>query len=282
MPGFGNLIRRLTERLGQTLSLRNRSTPTREELDALLAVRPFREFSYDGYCPCCERKVVFTIIGPYLRDTLLCANCGCIPRERALAEVFGIAALDMECKLIHESSPVDRGFSCLLQKRYGNNYLRSQYWPELQAGELRGKFRNENLEALSFADDSISVHVSQDVFEHLFNPEQAVHELYRTLRPGGMHIFTTPLIAGDQPTRCRAKLEAGQVLHLEEPPEYHGNPISENGSLVTYHYGYDLASWIDRCSGFKTEIFSITDISKGIIADLNEVLVSRKPEQPHS
>lgn len=82
--------------------------------------------------------------------------------------------------------------------------------------------RREDLENQSFEDESFDLHVTQDVFEHLFNPAAAFREIARTLRPGGAHIFTTPIVRNNEPTRFCAQLSAeGAVIHLSEP-EYTG------------------------------------------------------------
>jgi hypothetical protein len=52
-------------------------------------------------------------------------------------------------------------------------------------------------------------------------------------------------------TKQRATLGLdGQIRHLTEP-EYHGNPISGDGSLVTFHYGYDLPDLITEWTLFE-------------------------------
>ena len=43
--------------------------------------------------------------------------------------------------------------------------------------------------------------------EHIFNPQSAFREIARTLKPGGAHIFTVPLINKERTTECWAKLD---------------------------------------------------------------------------
>ena len=130
---------------------------------------------------------------------------------------------------------------------------------------------------MTFADASVDLHVTQDVLEHIFDPAATFKEIARTLRSGGMHIFTVPLVNKERPTEVCAKLGAdGTVEHLREP-EYHGNPVSDKGSLVTHRWGYDICEFIFRSSGLFTEMVYLDSLEHGIRADYIEVLVTRKP-----
>ena len=98
-----------------------------------------------------------------------------------------------------------------------------------------------------------------------------------TLRAGGAHIFTVPLVKGrNAASEVRAvRTTAGTVEHIAEP-EYHGNPVDESGSLVTIDWSYDIVDRIKHASGLDTSIYLIDAIHMGIRADLLEVLVTRK------
>ena len=139
-------------------------------------------------------------------------------------------------------------------------------------------FRNEDLELLTFDDQSIDLHVTQDVFEHIFDPAQAFREIARTLRPGGAHVFTTPLVNKKLPTQwCARKKTDGTIQHLIDPPEYHGNPVSIEGSLVTVHWGFDITKYIFDSCGLFTELIYVDALDLGIRAEYIEVLITRKP-----
>ena len=69
----------------------------------------------------------------------------------------------------------------------------------------------------------------------------------------------------------------GAIEHFLEKPEYHGNPVSEEGSLVTMHWGYDICDYIFRSSGLFTQMIYIDAIDLGIRAEFIEVLITRKP-----
>jgi SAM-dependent methyltransferase len=179
---------------------------------------------------------------------------------------------------VHESSPANRGASKRLSQEC-SQYIPSQFFPDQKPGSIVGKVRCENLEALSFADESIDLHVTQDVLEHVFNPSKAFSEIARTLKPGGAHIFTVPIVNKSKPSRLRARVsDDGQIVHLE-PPVYHGNPISDKGSLVTVDWGFDICQHIFDSCGLFTHLIYIDDLSKGIRAEYIEVLITIKPQK---
>jgi SAM-dependent methyltransferase len=222
--------------------------------------------------------VEFVARNDWLRDHLLCSQCGSIPRERALMQVIESRFPNWRELVVHESSPSSRGASLKLENHCAG-YLPSHFYPDIEPGATKDGFRCENLESLTFDDESIDIHVTQDVMEHVFDPANVSREVARTLKPGGAHIFTVPLVNKNKPSSRRASRdEAGAVTHIE-PPVFHGNPVSEEGSLVTMDWGFDIGRYIFEASGLFTQIVCIDDLSKGIRAEYIEVLVSTKPEK---
>ena len=233
-------------------------------------------WSNPGYCTTCTSEVTFIAKHAWLRDHYVCSSCGSIPRERALMQVLDTWYPDWPQLRIHESSPGQRGASIRLARECPS-YIPSQFFPGVPLGQSRDQIRCENLEALTFPDDSLDLQVSQDVMEHVLNPERAFREIARVLKPGGAHVFTVPLVRKHQDTVPRARRRPdGSVEHLLEP-QYHGNPISDKGSLVATDWGYDICDFIHRVSGLTTTMITIDDLSRGIRAEYIEVLVSRKP-----
>lgn len=232
--------------------------------------------SYEGWCPICEAPARFTAKAAWLRDDLLCGTCGSIPRERALALVLKRHLPGWAGLRIHESSPMQRGISRQLRDR-APAYIPTQYFPHEPAGRIVHGFRNENLESQTFPDGSFDLVVSLDVLEHVNDPERAVQEICRTLVPGGVHAFTVPTFKERTTSERRARFLAdGRVEHLA-PPEYHGNPVDASGSLVTFHYGYDLATLIARWSGMHCEVTRFHDAGHGILGEFTEVYWTTRP-----
>jgi hypothetical protein len=97
----------------------------------------------------------------------------------------------------------------------------------------------------------------------------------RVLRPGGAHVFTAPKHRGLRTSVVRAQLVDGDVVHLRQP-EYHGNPVGDGRSLVTWDYGDDFESLIWRWCGYPTTTLVARDATLGIDGEYLEVFVIRK------
>jgi SAM-dependent methyltransferase len=229
-----------------------------------------------GWCPICETPARFSSREAWFRDHLLCGTCGSIPRERALALLLKRRLPGWAGLRIHESSPAQRGISAQIRRRAAA-YVPTPFFPHAPAGRIVNGFRNENLEAQTFADGSFDLVVSLDVLEHVNEPDRALREICRTLVPGGAHVFTVPTYKGRTTSERRARfLPDGRVEHLAEP-EYHGNPVDESGSLVTFHYGYDLATLVTEWTGMHCEVTRFHDPGHGIIGEFTEVYWTTKP-----
>lgn len=232
-------------------------------------------FLHKGYCPCCDRKVKFRAYNNWLRDNFFCSNCFSIPRERALMVTIEKYFPNWRELDIHESSPGNRGASVKL-KNNCEKYISTQYYPNQPIGATVNDCRNEDLENQTFIDETFDIVITQDVMEHVYNPEKAFKEIARTLKSGGGYIFTVPIINKHSPTEVWAtKGDNGEPVFLKNP-EYHDNPISPKGSPVTMHWGFDIINFIKDKSGLETKIEYIDKLDYGIRAEFIEVLVSIK------
>lgn len=231
-----------------------------------------------GYCPCCLQKTEFAAEEYWLRGYYRCVNCGSIPRQRALRKILNNIRPNYRMLTIHECSP-SKGVAKQLSDEC-NNYSYSYFYEEKELGQKLGTHvYNENLEKLTFKDNSFDIFISQDVMEHVANPYDAFKEIARVLKVGGIHIFTTPIYLF-QKTRMRVKIEEGKIQYIL-PPVYHGNPISSEGSLVTIDYGDDIAEIIDEiCGNTKTTIYQFPhnkeNFEMGLEADFLHVIVTEK------
>ncbi len=171
---------------------------------------------------------------------------------------------------IHESSASNDFIS-----RYCPNYSRSYFFEDVPLGTMYRGNRCETLEHLTFGDNSFDLFVTQDVLEHVFDPERSVREVMRVLKPGGAHVFTTPKHKGLAKTARRARFRDGAVEHLLEA-QYHGNPIGDGRSLVTWDYGDDFEMYLWQWCRYPTVTYVVRDRNLGLDGEYLEVFVMRK------
>jgi SAM-dependent methyltransferase len=113
--------------------------------------------------------------------------------------------------------------------------------------------RSENLESLSYEADFFDLVLTSETLEHVPNIDKAFSEIYRVLKPGGKHIFTTPVVWDRPTTRVRAYVENGQVVNIL-PPSYHGSKAkNQSDYLVFYEFGKDLVARCEK-AGFKVDL----------------------------
>ena len=126
-------------------------------------------------------------------------------------------------------------------------YTCSEYLDTTPAGAVNASgIRCEDLEHLTFPDESFDLVISQDVLEHVGQPWQAFREIERVMKPGGHHLFTVPIHEGRR-TITRARRENGRPGFLLQPV-YHGDPLRDSGSLVYTDFGDDLADLLrEQC-----------------------------------
>lgn len=226
-----------------------------------------------GYCTVCDCQVWFRETGPWLRDQYLCSRCGSIPRNRAIIKVLNDHFPGWRELRIHESSP--GGPSSDKIKRECKHYIASQFFSEVPRGQYKDGQRSEDLEALTFPDESFDLVITQDVFEHVLRPARAFAEIGRTLRPGGAHVYTVPYYRGKK-TVVRAEPNGvNGITHLVSP-DYHGNPIDAAGSLVITEWGDELCDFVFRSSRMTTTIFNFYDPRLGLKGEFLDVLISRQ------
>jgi SAM-dependent methyltransferase len=186
---------------------------------------------------------------PNWRERLECPRCGLINRQRALASALieHMAGKDgRSVYLMEQVTAMYRAIPANLPTSicYGSEYCGPQY----KSGDVVRGIRHEDALALSFPDASLEAIMSNDVFEHVPDPDRAFAEAARVLKPGGRMFFTVPFFTDREANTVRARMVNGDIQHLL-PPEYHGNPMSKDGSLVFTEYGWAMMNQV-RAAGF--------------------------------
>ena len=236
-----------------------------------------KTFTLPGFCLPCSRPAQFAVdwlytsppidatwlsddgsalelTVPNWRERMLCPRCGMNNRQRAIAgEIRRVADRHRHRSeraprlyFTEQITPMFRhiskhvpGISCV-----GSEYLGA----EVRGGTMHNGIRHEDVEALSFGDDCFDLAVSCSVLEHVNEPFAAIRELQRIVRPGGDILLEVPFDIHKQRNVRRARRHGGRVEHLL-PPEYHGDPMSDDGALVYFDFGWEF---FDHLRGLDT------------------------------
>lgn len=213
---------------------------------------------FNGVCSICGHHGVFEAdaASQLAARAFPCSQCGAVVRFRNEAAVLvdelgrgrhlSLATLlaDDACtRLAFYNTGVAGPVRGAL--RAMTNYVESHYRDGAEPGELVDGAMHQDLQALSFTDDSFDVITSSHVLEHVADPDRAFGELFRVLRPGGRLIFSIPVPWPPSPTsRQRARIIDGEIEHVE-PATYHESPEGAP-SLVFTDFGTDLLDTLER------------------------------------
>lgn len=234
-----------------------------------------------GRCNVCGKFTNFFYTDPALwRESLNCQHCRVTSRYRSIARgilkaVKDITGVDSDSlvalprkneqklRVYDTQTPFyyelcTYPHSDLLQSTNWINVDLSLYKPNKPLGKKLSKgVTNQNLEQLTFDDETFDIVITSDVIEHVRLDDLAHKEIYRVLKPGGVYIFTVPHNRQWSETLVRVKIhdpnDAEKDEHILEP-EYHGDTNSDgDGGVLAYRsYGTDLDTFLESL-GFKVE-----------------------------
>ena len=226
----------------------------------LLHARPWGDRMHDrvGRCAVCgeqgrqirQRWVLSRALdarwGPGLaeRESMFCEHCGSSRRVRRIAEVlvslYGVEATSL-AGLVREN-----GFRTLRIAEI-NSIGRMHPFLAEAPRHVHVEFPEEDIQALSWEDDSFDLVLTSETLEHVPDPRRALRETMRVLRPGGRHVFTVPIDASLARSRSRQGL----------PPEHHGRgggPFAlvtrKADMLVHTDFGLELGTLVEA-TGFS-------------------------------
>lgn len=269
-----------------TKFLRYPIRPSRTWLEKIMQTTHFGGIAR---CPVCGSITIITNVKLNLRETCNCIRCGSTNRQRQVAYVVCNAAASIAHTAFSSLKQLSRFDDLVIYNteagrqihdhlRRMKGYIASEYFGDHHnSGDLvRGKI-HQNLMDLSFANESIDIVISTDVFEHIPDPYRAHREVYRVLRPGGRHVFTVPFRQMEFLDERRTMIDfRGKIVHLREPI-YHGDPIRQEGSLVHTIFGLEMLVNM-RKIGFKTAMYRIYKPSAGIVGSNAIVFEAVKQE----
>lgn len=242
-------------------------------------------------CPICNSKNIYEkSVLEWPRDRMFCKKCYSNVRQRSLFLSFKKLNIKIENMKINHFSPTP---NCPVDKYFSkncNNYNISRYFDNIKNGTYKNGILNVDIENIPFPNNSYDILITMDIFEHIFNPIKAIQEIYRVLKYGGYYLMTVPIDNGlnytEKPTKkVNSKIillptRVGKFKGFNINPEYHGNPDSNNKSIVTYYWGYDIIDFIKKYTDFEVEINHLKDLHEyGICGIYNETIICKKVEK---
>lgn len=212
-----------------------------------------------GRCNICGKITIFllTTTVDQARGDFICIYCRSYSRKRHVAKAINELVSDTSYisqipdkvnKIYLYNLDVDDAFYKVL---YGmDSFVCSDFLPDTELGtEIKKGVFCQDLEKLTFPNESFDLVITEDVFEHVRNYENGFSEISRVLKKGGYHIFTIPFNFDKNTIKMVNTLGNEDIPIL--PPEYHE---SKRGKVLTYRtFGLDLYKFLDSI-GFKTQV----------------------------
>lgn len=196
------------------------------------------------------------------RETRHCGNCRASLRARLMADaiidVFAPGSGSLEAAIA--SKKMD---GLKIAEINANNFIHDRLakLPGVTYSEYKPadpSIRHENIEKLSYKDREFDAVLTAETLEHIPNYQKALAEIKRVLKPGGVHIFTIPMLFSRH-TRRRVEVAADGSLKQILEASYHG--AGEPDNLVCTEFGIDVLDEL-KTAGFTTKIFYANPLSR--------------------
>lgn len=204
-----------------------------------------------------------------LREGFVCVETGLNNRVRAtlyaISQMVGLGNLKNQSIYLTEAvTDLSRWFENHAQHITTSEFLD----PQMESGRIINGIQHQDITRLSFADQTFDLSVCLEVLEHVPDYLKAFSELARVTKVGGRVFITVPFIEKNEQTVIRASFDQrGELIH-HLPPEYHGDPVNEQGGILCFqHFGWDMLGQL------KTAGFS--DVKVHLVWSASELMLDR-------
>lgn len=215
---------------------------------------PYRWRLSKGECPLCKQSIFLSFkTDPFMTRCLKCrtniTNLSLIPaiKHHFKESYAGKSAYELSC------------YGCTLAWLKANwpTVVASEFFPEEKLGTVIDGVLNQDVQRLTFDNESFDLVTSNQVFEHVPDDIQGYAECFRVLRKGGALIFSVPLYEIDHTERI-AFFNEGNVIFIGEP-EYHDSRLGGAKSAPVFwrHSLNDIADRVKSAGFVKVDLIDI-------------------------
>ena len=234
-----------------------------------------------GICQVCCQKVKFHLdflygdgVIPNYRERMTCPLCGLNNLQRYI--VHAVLADYVPGRKIYMYEQITAVYQAVKQRVGTENIVGSEYVADnLVSGTVVRDILHENAECLSFDDDSFDIVVSCDVFEHVNDYKKCFLEASRILKKNGKLYLSVPFHTNRKENHRRAGIQESGLVYFDKP-HYHGNPMSDEGSLVFWDYGWDMLDDLKRAGFHDVYMQPYYSIKNGNIGGIPYIFVAIK------
>lgn len=219
-----------------------------------------KSFTFRGYSITADEAVDLVVdwqhsdgVNINWRERLVCPKTSLCNRLRAsyhlMVEHLQVKP-DEKIYITEQVTPFYRFLKQKFSHLIGSEYIESG----VEKGQENDQnVRHEDLTDLSFKTNSIDKIFSFDVLEHVPNYKKALKECLRVLKPRGSILMSFPFDCYAEKNLERASIKTDGSIEYHVEPEYHGDPINDDGCLSFYTFGWELLSEM-RGMGF-TDVY---------------------------
>jgi SAM-dependent methyltransferase len=200
------------------------------------------------FCVFCSRPTRFLVSGRESRS-IRCFSCKATAISLATITQVQKLKLSPSESVVYELSYHGAVYRYLAENF--TNFECSEYFSAYPKGERVNGVRNEDVQSLTFGDESFDLVTSTEVFEHVPNYLAGFSEVCRVLRGGGWFVFTVPLYDSVL-TKQICKLMPDGRLEWLESEEYHDSRVTGTRSVPVFwhHSKRQVVSDLLKC-GFR-------------------------------
>ncbi|MEX2335624.1 MAG: class I SAM-dependent methyltransferase, partial [Pseudohongiella sp.] len=180
-----------------------------------------------------------------------CLSCQASLVTLSLVNVLR-SAVDISESSVYELSA--RGPLVSYLKKACKDLTCSEFFDDIAPGSYRNGVVCQDVQQLTFKDQTFDVCTSLEVFEHVPADDKGFAEVYRVLKDKGIFVFTVPLdLSADTLERATLGVD-GKIEHMTSP-EYHIDPLRNNAPILAFRtYGLNIVNSLIAAGFQRAEI----------------------------